>query len=493
MTAIESYVQAFQQGDVRAFEYLVRHFQASLVAMAYARLGDWQQSEDLAQQSFVVAWQKRLELVDGGRFGAWLRGILRNLIANTRRRRTERPGEATNGDAWEGLPDAQPSPLHAAIEKEEHHLLRQVLASLPETYREPLVLFYFEGESVARVAEMMELSTEAVKQRLQRGRKMLKEEVAQFVEERLSHRRPQADFTKAVLAAAGVAGGSATQAALAQGAAAAGKAGALGKSLASAGSMGTVGAAGALGGTAIGLAGAYYGSRQSLKAATSDQERRFLYKLIGLATGLVLVQLATLFGVRYADPQLYATPAFQLSFWGAYTTLLLALIVWGNRRIRAIKLAHGTEEEKAQLTGAAPPHVPLVRPGQVAVGLAGGLFGATLWMMILSVVAHAWITLAGIVVTATLVWAGLSVRAYRIATVRDQLRLVQVSFLATSLIVSGWTLAAWPHWEAAIRAFGQPVKPVAGLPLPWVVAALVILFGIGLAAALELRVRRQGD
>ena len=490
MASIESYVESFQQGDAGAFEYLVRQFQGSLVAMAYARLGDWQQSEDLAQQSFVVAWQKRLELTDCGRFGAWLRGILRNLIANARRRRTERPRGASSGDPSERLPDMRPSPLHAAIENEEHRLLHQVLESLPESYREPLVLFYFEGESVLRVAELLELSPDAVKQRLQRGRKMLKEEVAEFVEERLSSRRPQADFTKAVLAAAGVAGGSMSRAALAQGATAVAKAGGASKLLGAAGSTLSAGAVGAVSGAAIGVAGAYYGSRQSLKAATSEEERRFLHKLIAAVMGLVALQLAVLFGVMYWAPRQYATLTFQFSFWSVYTVLLVTLIVWGNRRIRAIKLDHGTEEEKAVLTGLASPHHPVARPRQIVIGLVGGLFGSTLWMMILSVVAHAWLVLAGIVVTVSVAAAWLSVRAYRVVTARDQLRLAQISLVAISLIVSLWTLVGWPRWRAALEAVGQPTEAFFGLPISWIIVASVLLFGAAMAATFELRIRR---
>ena len=72
--------------------------------------------------------------------------------------------------------------LAQAISQEEEAILWRSLERIPETYREPLILFYREHESVERVAQVLELSEEAVRQRLSRGRKMLHEEVAAFVE-----------------------------------------------------------------------------------------------------------------------------------------------------------------------------------------------------------------------------------------------------------------------------------------------------------------------
>ena len=65
-------------------------------------------------------------------------------------------------------------PTDVSIAREEQELLDRTLQSLPESYREPLVLFHREGQSVARVADLLELSTAAVKQRLSRGRQLLK-------------------------------------------------------------------------------------------------------------------------------------------------------------------------------------------------------------------------------------------------------------------------------------------------------------------------------
>ncbi len=75
------------------------------------------------------------------------------------------------------------------------------LERIPEIYREPLVLFYREHQSIEAVAQNLELTEDAVKQRLSRGRKMLQERVLAFVEGALTRTNPGKAFTVDVLAA----------------------------------------------------------------------------------------------------------------------------------------------------------------------------------------------------------------------------------------------------------------------------------------------------
>ena len=96
---------------------------------------------------------------------------------------------------------AEPLPHDQTISKEEQAILWRSLERIPEIYREPLVLFYREHQSVENVAAALDLSEDAVKQRLSRGRKLLAEEVAAFVEGALERTNPGKAFTFGVLAA----------------------------------------------------------------------------------------------------------------------------------------------------------------------------------------------------------------------------------------------------------------------------------------------------
>ena len=75
------------------------------------------------------------------------------------------------------------------------------LEEIPDKYREPLILFYRSGQSVRAVADALEVTETCVKQRLSRGRKMLRTQVAAFVEDTLAHTVPTHAFTVAVVAA----------------------------------------------------------------------------------------------------------------------------------------------------------------------------------------------------------------------------------------------------------------------------------------------------
>jgi len=87
------------------------------------------------------------------------------------------------------------------ISQEEAGILWRSLECIPEVYREPLILFYREHQSIETVATSLDLSEDAVKQRLSRGRKLLQEQVLAFVEGALERTNPGKLFTVAVLAA----------------------------------------------------------------------------------------------------------------------------------------------------------------------------------------------------------------------------------------------------------------------------------------------------
>ena len=74
-------------------------------------------------------------------------------------------------------------------------------SGLPEVYREPMVLFYRQNESIPQVADVLELSEEAVRQRLSRGRALLNERVTKMIQNGLRRSGPADTFAVAVIAA----------------------------------------------------------------------------------------------------------------------------------------------------------------------------------------------------------------------------------------------------------------------------------------------------
>ena len=100
-----------------------------------------------------------------------------------------------------GAAAVEATPREHAISREETQLLWRALESMPETYRIPMILFYREGRSVAAVAETLGITPAAAKERLYRGRKLLKQEMATVVETALDKTRPGEKLARAIVAA----------------------------------------------------------------------------------------------------------------------------------------------------------------------------------------------------------------------------------------------------------------------------------------------------
>ncbi len=124
---------------------------------------------------------------------------MRNLAHRTRKREARVNPEAVALDAVAEYSAKTASPLERVVSEEQEQLVWEALADIPEDYREPMILFYREEQSVARVAEALELSQDAVKQRLSRGRKMVKQHLASSVEVALRKSKPSKAFTSAVV------------------------------------------------------------------------------------------------------------------------------------------------------------------------------------------------------------------------------------------------------------------------------------------------------
>lgn len=200
-------------GNRQAFGQIVVRYQTLICSLAYSATGSLTQSEDLSQETFVTAWKQLAELREPGSLRAWLCGIVRNLSRRTLRGQEHEPAHAAESlETVQETPAIDAHPLAETISREEEAILWRSLERIPETYREPLILFYREHQSVERVAQVLELSEEAVRQRLTRGRRLLQEEVQAFVENTLRRTAPGQAFSGAVLAALPLATGSAATA-----------------------------------------------------------------------------------------------------------------------------------------------------------------------------------------------------------------------------------------------------------------------------------------
>ncbi len=336
--------QQSRDGDRDAFGRIVERYRSLICSLAYSACGNLSRSEDLAQETFVAAWQKLGELREPAKLRAWLCGIVRNLAANAARRELRRGGPAESLDAVAEAPSLDADPSAQAVSEEEAQLLWRSLAGLPETYREPMVLFYRQGQSVAEVADALELSEDAVKQRLSRGRALLRDELATVVESTLTRTRPGAAFTVAVMVALPMISASTASAALTAGAVASSGAGTAGKGI-----LAKVGL-GAFAGPLFGLVCAYFGTKAAASTGRSKEERdcilryarwiiAFCFALsIGLA--VVLTQAGNLYTAS-ATWVVMGVCAWTVALVGGIMLMCQRM----DRAVKRIRLATNTTDE----------------------------------------------------------------------------------------------------------------------------------------------------
>src|ERR1700683_1937704 len=107
-------------GNREAFGQLVARYQSSVCALAYSACGNITQSEDLAQETFIIAWRKLRDLKDPAKFKSWLYGIARNLVNNAFRQQTRNPlAGAEPWDDGQMAASKASNPTEQAINKEE--------------------------------------------------------------------------------------------------------------------------------------------------------------------------------------------------------------------------------------------------------------------------------------------------------------------------------------------------------------------------------------
>ena len=148
-------------------ERLVRLHGQAVFRLAYARTGSREDAEDVTQETFLRLVRTGPEFQDEEHCRAWLFRVAANCAGDLFRsawRRRSRPLEEAEHVAAPGE------------DEEAGEVLRAVL-SLPEHYRVPVHLFYYEGTSIAQVAQVLKMREGTVRTRLVRARAMLREQL----------------------------------------------------------------------------------------------------------------------------------------------------------------------------------------------------------------------------------------------------------------------------------------------------------------------------
>ncbi|MDP8244965.1 MAG: sigma-70 family RNA polymerase sigma factor [Candidatus Hinthialibacter antarcticus] len=171
-------IEQVLKGKRECFRPLVESYQKKVFLLANGMLGHGPEAQDIAQEAFLLAFQKLREIEDPNKFGPWLFGITRNLCYNSIRSR-----KIQSEPFDESLPQHSPNVVALKPKTSDGGELGQDilkrLERLPEKYRTPLRLKYMEDYSYLEIAELLDWPVDLVRSRLFEGRRILRERMEQ--------------------------------------------------------------------------------------------------------------------------------------------------------------------------------------------------------------------------------------------------------------------------------------------------------------------------
>ncbi len=169
-------MQKVRDGGLETLGVLYERHRTRLLNFFVRLTGDEHLSEDLVHEVFLRMLKYRHTFADRSRFTGWMYQVARNVHFDCwRKRRNEVPLESAEPDGREVFPSPEPAPDLTVNAHEEAGLLQQALSALPVELREVLVLSRFEHLRYEEMAEVLNCTVGAVKMRMHRGLKELKE------------------------------------------------------------------------------------------------------------------------------------------------------------------------------------------------------------------------------------------------------------------------------------------------------------------------------
>jgi len=169
--------------DAEAFAELVELYHHRLVTVMHHLVGNNEEAEDLAQEVFLRVYRGRKKYHPKAKFSTWLYTIANNLALNVMRSRQRKPtiplnvrdsGPLGPRPAEQLVLDRADQPQQRMQKQELAAIVKQALDTLNERQRIAVVLNKFEDMNYAEIAEVMGLTTKAVKSLLSRARDNLR-------------------------------------------------------------------------------------------------------------------------------------------------------------------------------------------------------------------------------------------------------------------------------------------------------------------------------
>jgi RNA polymerase sigma-70 factor, ECF subfamily len=180
-----AWIRAFLSGSVEAFDKLVLRYKDRVFNLCYRTLGDYDEANDCAQETFVKVYRSLKDFRFEAKFSTWLHAVAANTCRNrlksleyryrSKRVRIDPTGEKDAGNSPMELADPAPSALTELARQEQDVALQKAIDTLTRDHKVVVILRDVEGLSYEAIADITGYSLGTVKSKLARARRRLSE------------------------------------------------------------------------------------------------------------------------------------------------------------------------------------------------------------------------------------------------------------------------------------------------------------------------------
>lgn len=172
----EELIKETIDGNREAYRELVIRYQQLIFAVIFRITGNYQDAEDIAQETFIKAYRALDSYRGEAMFSTWLVKLATNKALDYRRKQQRLSIDVLEDNIERLSVDHESFTERVILRKEDLAQLRQKLESLPEVYRRTLYLCYFDELSCQEIAEREGVPVKTIASRLYRGKKILREQ-----------------------------------------------------------------------------------------------------------------------------------------------------------------------------------------------------------------------------------------------------------------------------------------------------------------------------
>lgn len=174
-------IERCKQGDLSAFDDLVRRYERQVYNFAYRMTGNYDDANDIASEAFIKVFNSIHSFRGDANFSTWLFRIVTNLYLDERKKSKAHMNvpldeyiELEENSVARQIEDPSPTPLEQVEANERRAAIEKAINSLPDYQRIMILLYHTLGQSYEEIAQIVGLPIGTVKSRLNRARLALK-------------------------------------------------------------------------------------------------------------------------------------------------------------------------------------------------------------------------------------------------------------------------------------------------------------------------------